>query len=109
MTAPCFVDADILVYARDPRDPLKQQRAAEWLDWSVAYYRQNGRPVLEGYALKDRAIVHFAEDQLPDRSGVFAHPGTIAPARNLWGQLRQPCEELPRQCHCVHEPGMIDG
>ena len=33
MTAPCFVDADILVYARDPRDPLKQQRAAEWLDW----------------------------------------------------------------------------
>jgi predicted nucleic acid-binding protein len=33
MTAPCFVDASVLVYARDPRDPLKQQRAAEWIDW----------------------------------------------------------------------------
>ena len=33
MTAPCFVDANIFVYARDPRDPLKQRRAAEWIDW----------------------------------------------------------------------------
>lgn len=33
MTAACFVDANVLVYARDPRDPLKQRRAAEWLDW----------------------------------------------------------------------------
>jgi hypothetical protein len=27
MTGPCFVDADVLVYARDPRDPAKQRRA----------------------------------------------------------------------------------
>ena len=33
MTAPCFVDANVLVYTRDPRDPAKQRRAAEWLDW----------------------------------------------------------------------------
>ena len=33
MTAPCFVDASVLVCARDPRDPLKLQRAAEWIDW----------------------------------------------------------------------------
>lgn len=33
MTAPCFVDANVLVYARDPRDPVKQSRAREWLGW----------------------------------------------------------------------------
>jgi predicted nucleic acid-binding protein len=33
MTAPCFVDASVLLYARDSRDPLKQARAAEWIDW----------------------------------------------------------------------------
>ena len=33
MTAPCFVDASVFIHARDPRDPLKQQRAAEWIDW----------------------------------------------------------------------------
>ena len=33
MTAPCFVDASVLIYSRDPRDPLKQARAAEWIDW----------------------------------------------------------------------------
>ncbi len=33
MTAPCFVDASVFLHARDPRDPLKQTRAAEWIDW----------------------------------------------------------------------------
>ena len=33
MTAPCFVDASVFLYARDPRDPVKQTRAAEWIDW----------------------------------------------------------------------------
>ena len=33
MTAPVFVDASVFIYARDPRDALKQQRAAEWIDW----------------------------------------------------------------------------
>ena len=32
MTVRCFVDASVLVYARDTRDPLKQARAAEWLE-----------------------------------------------------------------------------
>jgi predicted nucleic acid-binding protein len=32
MTVRCFVDASILLHARDPRDPLKQARAAEWLE-----------------------------------------------------------------------------
>src|SRR5258708_38819171 len=31
MSVRCFVDASVLLHARDPRDPLKQARAAEWL------------------------------------------------------------------------------
>jgi predicted nucleic acid-binding protein len=31
MIPPCFVDANVLIYARDPGEPLKQQRAQEWL------------------------------------------------------------------------------
>jgi predicted nucleic acid-binding protein len=31
MTGPVFVDASVLVYARDARDPEKQRRAEEWL------------------------------------------------------------------------------
>jgi predicted nucleic acid-binding protein len=31
MTVRCFVDASIFLHARDPRDPGKQARAAEWL------------------------------------------------------------------------------
>lgn len=33
MTAPCFVDASVFLYARDARDPVRQTRAAEWIDW----------------------------------------------------------------------------
>src|SRR5258708_39669063 len=32
MSVRCFVDASVLLHARDPRDPLKQARAAEWLE-----------------------------------------------------------------------------
>lgn len=28
----CFVDTNVFVYARDPRDPAKQQRAGQWRD-----------------------------------------------------------------------------
>jgi len=31
VTAPCFVDTNVLITARDPGDPLKQARAKEWL------------------------------------------------------------------------------
>ena len=32
MTGPCFVDANVLLYSRDPRDRAKQERANAWLD-----------------------------------------------------------------------------
>lgn len=33
MNGPAFVDTNVLVYLRDPSDPFKQRRAAEWLAW----------------------------------------------------------------------------
>jgi len=31
MTGPCFVDADVFVYARDPRNTARQSRALHWI------------------------------------------------------------------------------
>jgi hypothetical protein len=33
MTAPVFVDANVLVYARDAGDATRQPRAQSWLEW----------------------------------------------------------------------------
>ena len=32
MTAPVFVDTNVFVYARDAGEPIKQPRAAAWLE-----------------------------------------------------------------------------
>lgn len=45
MTAPCFVDASVFLHARDPRDPVKQARAAEWIDW--LWQQRAGRTSLQ--------------------------------------------------------------
>lgn len=58
MTAPCFVDASVFVHARDPRDPLKQTRAAEWIDW--LWQQRAGRTSMqvlaEFYAMATRQL-----------------------------------------------------
>ena len=41
MTAPVFVDTNVLLYWRDSRDPAKQLRAAEWL--AHLWREQTGR------------------------------------------------------------------
>jgi len=41
MIAPVFVDTNVFVYARDPRDPIKRARAAEWL--GLLWREQRGR------------------------------------------------------------------
>ena len=33
MSAPIFVDTNVFVYGRDVRDPAKQRRAEDWLDY----------------------------------------------------------------------------
>jgi predicted nucleic acid-binding protein len=41
MIAQVFVDTNVLVYARDPRDPLKRARAAAWV--RMLWSEQRGR------------------------------------------------------------------
>lgn len=51
MTGPCFVDANVLIYSRDPRDPAKQARANEWLDhlWNGQQGRTSAQVISETY------------------------------------------------------------
>jgi predicted nucleic acid-binding protein len=45
MTAPVFVDTNVLVYARDAGDPAKQARAAAWLE--ILWREQVGRTSMQ--------------------------------------------------------------
>lgn len=58
MTGRCFVDANVFVYARDPRDPLKQARAAEWIDrlWESQQGRTSCQALAEFYAVATRKL-----------------------------------------------------
>ena len=53
MTVRCFVDASVLLQARDTRDPLKQARAAEWLDrlWLQRTGRTSVQVLAEFYVM----------------------------------------------------------
>jgi len=63
MTGPCFVDANVFVYARDPRDPLKQSRAVEWIDvlWRERLGRTSAQALSEFYAVATRKLGFPAE------------------------------------------------
>ena len=52
MTAPYFVDANVIVYALDPRDPKKRRRAADWLDhlWKQGLGRTSAQVISESYS-----------------------------------------------------------
>jgi predicted nucleic acid-binding protein len=56
MTGPCFVDANVLVYTLDPRDPAKQKRAAAWRDhlWQTGLGRTSTQVLSETYAVMRR-------------------------------------------------------
>src|SRR4051812_838091 len=58
MTVRCFVDASVLLQARDARDPLKQGRAAEWLDrlWQQRSGRTSVQVLAEFYVMATRAL-----------------------------------------------------
>lgn len=59
MTVRCFVDASVLLQARDARDPLKQARAAEWLDrlWQQRSGRTSVQVLAEFYVMATRSRV----------------------------------------------------
>lgn len=51
MTDLCFVDSNVFVYARDPRDAAKQQRARQWRDhlWVSRLGRTSTQVLSETY------------------------------------------------------------
>jgi predicted nucleic acid-binding protein len=63
MTGPCFVDANVFVYARDPRDPRKQGLAAGWIDmlWRDRAGRTSVQAISEFYAVATRKLGFPAE------------------------------------------------
>lgn len=58
MTVRCFVDASVLLQARDARDPLKQARAAEWLErlWQQRSGRTSFQVLSEFYVMATRKL-----------------------------------------------------
>lgn len=58
MTAPVFVDANVFIYAHDPLEPLKQKRAAEWLErlWRGALGRTSMQVLSEMYVTLTRKL-----------------------------------------------------
>jgi predicted nucleic acid-binding protein len=59
MTGPCFVDANVFVYARDARDADKQTRAIEWIAllWRERSGRTSVQVLSEYYAVATRKLV----------------------------------------------------
>ena len=58
MTGPCFVDADVFVYARDPRDAAKQARALQWIAhlWQERLGRTSVQVLSEYYVFATRTL-----------------------------------------------------
>jgi predicted nucleic acid-binding protein len=58
MTAPVFVDTNVLVYSRDARDPAKQERAREWLEslWETRRGRLSRQVLQEYYVTVTRKL-----------------------------------------------------
>lgn len=58
MTGPCFVDANVLVYAHDPSEPLKQELAAELLRrlWAGSNGRTSIQVLNEFYVVLSRKV-----------------------------------------------------
>lgn len=58
MTGPCFVDANVFVYARDARDASKRARAAQWIDclWQEHAGCTSVQVLSEYYAVATRKL-----------------------------------------------------
>src|SRR5437773_1172490 len=58
MTGPCFVGAEVFVYARDPRDAAKQSRALHWIAhlWQERLGRTSVQVLSEYYVFATRTL-----------------------------------------------------
>jgi len=59
MTGRCFVDANVFVYIRDPRDRRKQAVATSWIEhlWRERIGRTSAQVLSEYYAVVTRKLV----------------------------------------------------
>lgn len=73
MTGPCFVDANVLVYIWDPRDPAKRERAAAWRDhlWLSGLGRTSVQALSETYAVLRRIRRDAPADELWDGIALY--------------------------------------
>lgn len=60
MTGPCFVDANVFIYSRDPSNASKQSRAAEWIErlWAERMGRTSTQALSEFYVTVTRKLPH---------------------------------------------------
>src|SRR5216117_2031113 len=67
MTGPCFVGAEVFVYARDPRDAAKQSRALHWIAhlWQERLGRTSVQALSEYYVLGESLDAGAPEALLP--------------------------------------------
>ncbi len=74
MIVRCFVDANVLVYARDPRDPLKRARATQWLErlWGERSGRTSCQVISEFYAVATRKLRVPADQAWDDAARYLA-------------------------------------
>jgi len=65
MTALVFVDANVLLYARDKDEPTKQPRAQEWLErlWREGRGRISAQVLSEYYVNARRADSQLSDDE----------------------------------------------
>ena len=58
MTGPFFVDANVVIYALDPRDARKHVRARAWLEalWAGRLGRTSAQALAESYAVTTRKL-----------------------------------------------------
>jgi predicted nucleic acid-binding protein len=69
MTGPCFVDANVFVYAHDPRDPSKQAHARQWIAalWEKRLGRTGVQVLSEYYVVATRKLTpRFSPDRAWD-------------------------------------------
>jgi len=73
MTGRCFVDANVLVYARYSEEPTKLRRANEWLDvlWKERRGRLSTQVISEAYSVLRRRARHSPEAIWHDLSAYF--------------------------------------
>ncbi len=74
MTGRCFVDANVFVYARDPRHGAKHARAAEWIAhlWRERLGRTSVQVLSEYYLVATRKLRVPADAAWDDVRALFA-------------------------------------